>query len=200
MEMLKVIDDLIQIGKDKGLKVVPEILLVISFTVLFFSPACLFFILYKRGFFINIEYTIILILILSGMLFLTFYFLTSIIVPFSGFVRYWRTKRSKEIDIKNCKVYTFIITMLIFFTLSTILIIGYLAKRINEFCGITQYGIRLIIISITIIGGVLLILWGTLGLINIIVQIKNFILNKRTKKIKSKDSKTFGKMPDIKTN
>jgi hypothetical protein len=54
MEMLKVIDDLIQIGNDKGLKVVPEILLVISFTVLFFSPACLFFILYIRSFNINI--------------------------------------------------------------------------------------------------------------------------------------------------
>jgi hypothetical protein len=197
MEILKVINDLIQIGKDKGLKVVPEILLVVSFAVLYFSPACLFFLLYKRSFHINIEYTIILILIFSGMLFLVFYFLASIVVPFSYFVRCWRTKNIKVIDIKNSKVYTFIITMLIFFILSTIQIIGYLSKEFNEFTGITQYGIRIILISIITIGGVLVILWVAIGLIKIVAQIKTNILIKQAKEIESENYEVYRKMPDI---
>lgn len=196
-EIFKVINNLIQVGKDEGLKVVPEILLVISCTLLFFSPACLFFMLYKRSFYICVECTIILILILSGMLFLLFYFLASIVVPFSYFVRQWRTKKIKEINIKNSKVYTFIITMLIFFILSTILIIGYLAEKFNGFSDINKYGIEIVLISIITIGGILVILWVSIGLIRIIAQKNTNMLNKNANKIENENSKVYGKMPDI---
>jgi hypothetical protein len=196
-DILKVINNLIQVGKDEGLKVVPEILLVISCTLLFFSPACLFFMLYKGSFYINIECTIILILLLSGMLFLVFYFLASIIVPFSYLVGRWRTKNFQEIDIKNSKVYTFLITMFIFLILSAILIIGYLVIKFNEFSRINQYGIKITLISIITIGGVLAILWGAIGLTKIIAQIKTKINNKKAEEIESERDKDFGEMPDI---
>lgn len=197
MEILKVINDLIQIGRDEGLKVVPEILLIISCIILFLSPACLFFMLYERSFNISVECTIILILILSGMLFLVFYFWASIVVPFSYFVKQCRTKKFKEINIKNSKVYTFIITMLIFFILSTILIIGYLVEKFNGFSTITKYGIKIVLISIITIGGILVILWVSTVLIRKIVQKDTNMSNKNTNEIKNESSKVYGKMPDI---
>jgi len=197
MDIIKIIKSITEIGREDGLKGVLLTLLIISCTVLFFSPACLFFILFKRNLYVDIDFTVILILILSAMLFFIIYFLSSITMPFFYLIRCIRIENYENIDTKNSKVYTFIITMFSFLILSAVLLIGYIVKKFYEFSDITQFGIKIFLISIIIIIVIFILMWIATVLINIrATKVRDKFL-KETERIENETSKTYGKMPNI---
>lgn len=156
-------NEIIHFLLEKGLKGISIFLLSISFMAMFISPSYIFIYLYKNSLFSedNIYTTIIILVIIDAILFISLLTLSSIIPP------YFYNKKNKgfiDKDKLGEKMYyiSIVITLGLMSLISIIQLIAYYFKHIYGNKSELSFGIFIFFISFIVISVVLGFIWGRL--------------------------------------
>lgn len=167
--MLKEILDL----SGKGIKESSKVLMGISFIALFISPSFIFLYLYDKSIFkeSNLFVGVIMMIVISAILYILLFFLSSIILPCIHILCKRDTERISNSEADKMNNITSAITLILMGIIALAQIVTYYSNN-----NVTNdSSIKVGIITLAVIGFILLIIWIVFIFYNIYYKIVEFL-------------------------